>query len=179
MRVRPAGIAPQGRIFILYNKAMAYIKRTYAALGRATHGAITPLLKRYMNEKHIRVRVVITNDDNEVLLVRSWLGRQQWSLPGGGVKRSETPAQAAAREVHEETGLHIPADHLTEIGSFPTQSAQYTFTVVCFKVEIAKREPRLRRHQKLEMLDISWFSRQHLPKDVSENVTKALALLGK
>ena len=40
----------------------------------------------------------------QVLLVRSQ-GKRRWQLPGGGMKKRETPRQAARREVDEETGL--------------------------------------------------------------------------
>lgn len=39
-----------------------------------------------------------------VLLVRARNSRR-WQLPGGGLKRDETPREAARREVDEETGL--------------------------------------------------------------------------
>jgi len=155
---------------------MVHIKRTYAALGRLSHKALTPFLKLVMNEKHVRVRVVITNEEKEVLLVRSWLGHQRWSLPGGGIKSTETPAEAAAREVHEETGLRIAHDQLREIGVFPTEGAKYTYTVACYGIEIAKREPRISRHRQLEVLDMAWFPVTKLPAEISPNVEKALAL---
>lgn len=39
----------------------------------------------------------------------------QISLPGGGVKPGETPAQAAVREAHEEVGLSVPVALLGEL----------------------------------------------------------------
>lgn len=130
-----------------------------------------------MTEKHVRVRVLITNEEKEVLLVRSWLGHQKWTLPGGGIRRSETPAEAASREVHEETGLRIPHDHLAELGVFPSDpTATYGYTVACYTVEVAKREPHISRHRRLEMLDMAWFKLDALPKDLSITVTTALGL---
>ena len=155
---------------------MPHIKRTYAALGRLSHKALTPFLKLYMNEKHVRVRVLIMNEEKEVLLVRSWLGHQRWTLPGGGIKSTETPAEAAAREVHEETGLRVPHDHLKELGVFPSDTGKYAYTVACYTIEIAKREPRIARRRRLEMLDMAWFPVKSLPKDISPTVTQALAL---
>jgi len=156
---------------------MAHIKKTYAAFGRLSHKMATPLLKLYMNEKHVRARVLIVNEEKEILLVRSWLGHQKWTLPGGGIKRGETAAEAAAREVHEETGLRIPQDHLRELGMFTNDTNEkYTYTVACYGVTVAKREPRLARRRRLEMLEISWFPLAHLPENISSTVGKALAL---
>jgi 8-oxo-dGTP pyrophosphatase MutT (NUDIX family) len=47
-----------------------------------------------------------------VLLVRS-RRRNRWQLPGGGLKRAETPREAARREVGEETGLVARVHGLT------------------------------------------------------------------
>ena len=62
-----------------------------------------------MGEKILAAAAIIINERDEVLLIRR--GHQpaqgKWSLPGGSVKPSETPAQAALREVREETGLEV------------------------------------------------------------------------
>ena len=43
--------------------------------------------------------------DGRVLIARRMHGPRLWSLPGGRVEPGESPAQAAAREVREETGV--------------------------------------------------------------------------
>lgn len=48
---------------------------------------------------------VLRNDT--ILMVRHRHGgRDYWTLPGGGIEPGETPAQAAVRELFEETGLN-------------------------------------------------------------------------
>lgn len=155
---------------------MSKLKRTYAAVGRLSHKAMSPIMKRVVTEKHVRVRVLIVNEDKEILLVKSWLGHQTWSLPGGGIRRSESPAEAAAREVYEETGLRIAADHLQELGSFENGDSSTKFTVQCFYIEVAKREPRIARRHRLEMLDIAWFPMAKLPKPHGQTIDSAIAL---
>ena len=55
------------------------------------------------------VGAIVRDDDGRLLLVRRGTepGRGQWSVPGGRVEPGEEPAVAAAREVLEETGLHV------------------------------------------------------------------------
>jgi 8-oxo-dGTP diphosphatase len=46
---------------------------------------------------------IICSRDGKVLLVAR--ARSRWSLPGGTIKRSESPLDAARRELEEETSL--------------------------------------------------------------------------
>ncbi len=50
-----------------------------------------------------RATAIVFRDD-KVLLVRN-RGSKRFSLPGGRIGRGELPISAAARELHEETGL--------------------------------------------------------------------------
>jgi 8-oxo-dGTP pyrophosphatase MutT (NUDIX family) len=53
-------------------------------------------------------RVILASPDDQVLLFRHFLpapwSREGWLTPGGAIDPGETPAQAAARELAEETG---------------------------------------------------------------------------
>jgi 8-oxo-dGTP diphosphatase len=153
------------------------VKRAYAGLGRATHKALTPFLQLYLRDKHVRVRALIINEDKEVLLVRSWFGSQRWSLPGGGIKQAETPAEAAVREVYEETGLRIAIEDLHELGVFKNPNPEAAYTVACYQVDIPKRPPRIAPHRRFEMLDAGWFPLDKLPDDRNPVIDLATALL--
>ena len=57
-----------------------------------------------MTIRHFTAAAVVLNDDGEVLLVHhNKIGL--WLYPGGHIDPNESPAEAAIREVAEETGI--------------------------------------------------------------------------
>jgi ADP-ribose pyrophosphatase YjhB (NUDIX family) len=60
-----------------------------------------------MPKRRIAVSAVVFNEAGEVLLVNQGDARRGWELPGGRVKKRESPTEALAREVREETGVEI------------------------------------------------------------------------
>ena len=66
------------------------------------------LVLRLLRIRTLGVKVMVFNARGELLLIRNGYGdRSLFALPGGGVKRSEPPEQAARREVREETALDL------------------------------------------------------------------------
>jgi len=58
-------------------------------------------------------RVVILNDDKKVLMLRHHQDDKDiWLVPGGAVESNENSAEAAVREVKEETGLDVAIERL-------------------------------------------------------------------
>jgi ADP-ribose pyrophosphatase YjhB (NUDIX family) len=57
---------------------------------------------------------VVRDAENRLLLVQRGHPPAQgsWTLPGGRVEPGESPAEAAAREVREETGLQVEVGRL-------------------------------------------------------------------
>lgn len=62
----------------------------------------------YKQDLHlVSTNVYVTNDKNEVLLVRSLHRSDTLELPGGRLDKDEDVIQGAIREVKEETGLDV------------------------------------------------------------------------
>ncbi|WP_327639935.1 NUDIX hydrolase [Kribbella sp. NBC_00482] len=68
------------------------------------------------------VKALLRQEGGRFLVVRhSYADTRRWALPGGGYKPPrETPAQAAAREIHEELGLAVPPEAFTVVDTTVT-----------------------------------------------------------
>lgn len=68
-----------------------------------------------MNDKRMGAAAVILDAEGRVLLVKHNYGRCNWELPGGGAEYEESIVETALREVREETGLRVAAQHMIGI----------------------------------------------------------------
>ena len=97
--------------------------------------------------------VVVKRDDDILLVLREDL--EVWGLPGGMVEPGESSAEAAVREVYEETGVKISLDKLSGI-----YNNQLGHQVLFFAHPLAG-EPRPDGH---ETLKVQWFPLDQLPE---------------
>lgn len=71
------------------------------------------------------VNVVVTNDRDEILLIRR-SDNDNWALPGGAIDLGESLTQAAIRETKEETGIDCEITGLVGIYTDPKHIILYT-----------------------------------------------------
>lgn len=145
-------------------------------IGRVVFYLAWPFWLVYFRVSNNRTRVVIIYE-NQVLLVKSWLGSGKWGLPGGGVKLREDIKQGAIREVNEETGVDISGYSLQELGTYEARARGFSYTLHMFLVQVPKRY-KLKK-QRLEISDATWCDLDKLADlkldyDVTEAVTRYL-----
>jgi 8-oxo-dGTP pyrophosphatase MutT (NUDIX family) len=59
------------------------------------------------------VAAVLRDERGRLLVQRD--RHDHWSLPAGAIEPGEAPARAVAREVHEETGLHVRPERVLAV----------------------------------------------------------------
>jgi 8-oxo-dGTP pyrophosphatase MutT (NUDIX family) len=72
-----------------------------------------------------RAVAVVLDGDQVLVMRRAKRGREYAVLPGGAVEEGETPAEAALRELHEETTLLAEIDRLLWTGWHNDRPAWY------------------------------------------------------
>lgn len=73
---------------------------------------------------------VITNERNQVLLLKATYADHAWGLPGGGLDQGETIHQALIRECSEELGIPVNIEYLSGVYYHP-QVNSHTFIFKC------------------------------------------------
>lgn len=141
------------------------------------HRALLPLAhalrhrwRRWRKAPIAGVSVVVTNLAGDVLLLRHSYGAKVWSLPGGGLKRGEDPAEAARREVREELGVELarlePIAVLEEVLSGAPHTA-HLYAGVC------DRQPQPDRR---EVIEARFFLSHSLPEPLGRTTRDRIAV---
>src|SRR5579864_3929425 len=103
------------------------------------------------------VHVAVIRGDEALLIQREDF--EVWSLPSGEIEPGETPAQAAVREVYEETGLQVRLTRLVGLYTIPRMIAGNCTNAV-FAAEIIGGKLETKTD---ETLDARFFTQQQLP----------------
>lgn len=150
------------------------LKNLVLRVGYRTFKILRAPIKWYWKRFNIKtqgVRVMIVND-NSLVLVRHWYN-SLWVMPGGGIKRYETPEQAAIREIKEELGFDVgQLDY--KLGTYANTKEGKNDTVHCFVVALDER-PILRKKFNLEVSDVVWTPFDQLPQGTSAATRARLA----
>ncbi len=122
------------------------------------------------NIKTYGVRILIIYQ-NKFVLVRHWYN-SLWVMPGGGIKKYETPEQAAVREIREELGFDVKQlDY--ELGVYSNTKEGKNDTVYCFVVKLEER-PTVSKRFNLEVSDIIWADMDNPPNGTSGATLKRI-----
>jgi 8-oxo-dGTP pyrophosphatase MutT (NUDIX family) len=104
---------------------------------------------------------------NDVLLVKNWLSRQKWQLPGGGIGRNENPKSAILRELNEELGIQITnTDKLKFVtrGRWKSDNLRHEYYIFTIKLST---KPKF-SNRALEIIEAKWINRNQLKYNSSD-----------
>ncbi|MDL1898033.1 NUDIX domain-containing protein [Anaerolineae bacterium CFX7] len=113
----------------------------------------------------VGVGAAVFNDRAELLLIERPSG--YWLFPTGWADVGYTPAQVAAKEVREETGLDVTPTRLVavyDIRNLAEHAMQMHFYSLVFYCRLNGGEIRVRPH---EALQAKFFAREHLPSPLA------------
>ncbi|MBB4955251.1 8-oxo-dGTP pyrophosphatase MutT (NUDIX family) [Agrobacterium vitis] len=150
--------APDGRIGPV-KKAIVRLLHLYFALSRGMT---------------LGVRAACFDSEGRIFLVRhTYL--PGWYLPGGGVERGETAAQALEKELREEGNLIITAPPIL-LQSCLNLSASRSDHVLFYRTDVHQTEPRRPDH---EIAESGFFALDALPDGVTPATRRRLDELAK
>jgi ADP-ribose pyrophosphatase YjhB (NUDIX family) len=123
---------------------------------------------RLLRPRTLGVKCLVPRD-GRVLLVRTTYDRY-WSLPGGGVERGESFADAARRELGEEAGLELIDPRLFHV--YLSRREGKEDHVALFVADCPTGDPR---PDGREVAEAAFFDPDALPDDTSPATRRRIA----
>lgn len=118
------------------------------------------------------VRALVRDDDGRIALVRHTYA-DHWYLPGGGVKKGESFAAAALREIEEEIGLAGCAVERI-LGVYHSRREYKDDHIVLFVLR-APSAGTVQVHDPREIAETGWFALDALPEYLSAATARRIA----
>lgn len=121
------------------------------------------MARDYPEHPRVGVGAIVWRGDQLLLIRRGQPPRAgEWSIPGGGQELGETVAEAATREVFEETGIEIAiTDVVTVVDMIEHDTegrVRYHYVLVDVNAEWVSSEPEAAT----DAVDMCWSSLEQL-----------------
>ena len=120
------------------------------------------------NEVPVGINALIINDKNQILLgLRAGHrgGAGTWGLIGGKARTGEPIEDTCIREIKEEVGLTVKAEHLQVINMFTTQSTpEYLFFQIGVLVKSWEGVPKNMEPDRCD--EVRFFDLDKLPENL-------------
>lgn len=113
------------------------------------------------------VYIAMLNDNKIFLMKRANTGYRdgEWCMPAGHIEANESPEEACARELMEETGISILDRELHFASSLFRQSYDRTYADYLFVTTKWGGQPKIVEPDKAS--EAGWFPLDDLPSEIS------------
>ncbi len=113
--------------------------RIWRILGKIAYHLTWPLLMLYLHKSR-RTRLLLIAD-GKLLVLKGWLGNDNWQLPGGGLHKSEQPVAGLLRELREETGIQLDAAAIKPVSEWRGYFGRFYTNYYGFVAELRLAPP--------------------------------------
>jgi 8-oxo-dGTP diphosphatase len=124
---------------------------------------VLELRREYPTRPLVGAGAVVRKGSRVLLLKRRFPPNEGiWALPGGLVELAESPAEAAVREVEEETGFRVRLDRLLDVASDVHLDGQGKVKYHYILIDYLATPVGGSLTPNSESLDCRWFKRSEL-----------------